>query len=76
MPEDQGEVKARERYIAIATEVGWRGEGLGGEAEEEIDFEDDSTPAESSKGGMGPRVSVMTSEIQWVTVPTPPSLCL
>ena len=59
---------ARGRYVEIAKTVGWKGEGLAGEEEEEeIDFDAPEPPreqvGESSKGpGMGPRQSVMAQD--------------
>jgi len=76
----KGTEVARGRYVEIAKTVGWKGEGLAeeDEEEEEIDF-DAPDPAlaekvgESSKPipGMGPRQSVMAQDVdpgstEWV----------
>ena len=64
----EGEQAARERYIAIAGSVGWKGEGLD-EDDVEIDFdeeEDDEDETETRPkkegGGLGPRVSGLETQ--------------
>lgn len=60
---------ARGRYIEIAKTVGWNGEGLQDDEEEEIDFdssgsedEPEAGPSSGTKGsGMGPRISMMSA---------------
>ena len=67
---DNGEQSARERYIAIAKQVGWKGEGLEGDEDEEIDFdepepekpEDGSTPPKKDAAAMWVRVSALKEE--------------
>lgn len=55
------------RYIQIAEEVGWKGEGLE-EDDQEIDFDEPDVPSEALEGGegkksgMGPRVSTMAQQ--------------
>ena len=53
-----------QRYIEIATSVGWKGEGIGQDDEEEIDFDAPSTSVEGdeSKGGLGLKQSLMSVE--------------
>jgi len=60
--EERGEQSARERYIAIAAQVGWKGEGMDAD-EEEIDFDkDEEVGTKKEGGGMGPRVSALEEE--------------
>lgn len=61
---DIGPDKARGRYIAIAKSVGWAGEGLEEEEDDDIDFDEPDDPGSSSGGrvggGMGTQVSAMS----------------
>jgi hypothetical protein len=52
--QEDGEQSARERYIAIAVQVGWKGEGLGEDDEQEIDF-DEPEPGQQEDGGQAPK---------------------
>jgi hypothetical protein len=64
--QSEGPAKARGRYISIAKQVGWNGEGLG-EVEEDVDDIDfDSDIPENGKSkvkaGLGVGVSMMSEQ--------------